>query len=84
MNLKEGVVKISFSCDAFSFFLIDREPTFPLHFHLLINAVTWLKYCRYDVKHYPINQSSILIMNVCVCVCVNNRGGGIVDNLPQN
>ena len=20
-------------------------------------AVTWLKYCWYDVKHYPINQS---------------------------
>ena len=20
-------------------------------------AVTWLKYCRYGVKHYPINQS---------------------------
>ena len=21
-----------------------------------VAAVTWLKYCRYGVKHYPINQ----------------------------
>ena len=26
---------------------------------LMVAAVTWLKYCRYGVKHYPINQSKI-------------------------
>ena len=27
-----------------------------LDYLVSIPAVTWLKYCRYDVKHYPINQ----------------------------
>ena len=28
-----------------------------LHLLSIKNAVTWLKYCRYGVKLYPINQS---------------------------
>ena len=27
------------------------------HFELIVAAVIWLKYCRYVVKLYPINQS---------------------------
>ena len=28
---------------------------------LIVAAVTWLNYCRYGVKRYPINQSVILL-----------------------
>ena len=27
--------------------------------HVIVAAVTWLKYCRYGVKFYPINQSFV-------------------------
>ena len=27
-----------------------------IHFQLIDAAVIWLKYCRYGVKHFPINQ----------------------------
>ena len=27
------------------------------YFKLEVATITWLKYCRYGVKHYPINQS---------------------------
>ena len=28
-----------------------------LTFSIVWSAVIWLKYCRYGVKHFPINQS---------------------------
>ena len=31
-------------------------------------TVVWLKYCRYDVKHYPINQTESINQSL-MCVC---------------
>ena len=41
---------------------IRRQVTF-LVFSKMATAVTWLKYCRYGVKLYPINQSKITLPN---------------------
>ena len=30
-----------------------------------VTAVTWLEYCRYGVKHYPINQSYGEVLSSC-------------------
>ena len=31
-----------------------------------VAAVIWLKYCRYDVKHYPINQTSLFTDSITI------------------
>ena len=35
--------------------------------HIVIKgaAITWLKYCRYDVKLYPFNQSTVIKRTLC-------------------
>ena len=43
----------------------------PDHFKLIVVALIWLKYCRYGVKIYPINQS------------INKTLYGIWDNSPD-
>ena len=37
--------------------------------HLSSAAVTWLKYCRYGVKRYPINQSIFLQNEMSAPTC---------------
>ena len=37
---------------------------------MTLSAVIWLKYCRFGVKHYPINQ----YLDVLVLVCYNESG----------
>ena len=39
--------------------------------HLLLKRLFWLKYCRYDVKHYSINQSAPLNQSICLCKSTN-------------
>lgn len=55
---------------------------------IIVDAVTWLKYCRYGLQHYPINQSinssinqsmerldCLIILQYTKCICsysVNN------------
>ena len=42
------------------------------HMYLIVAAVTWLKYCRYGVKLYPINQS-INSAGRHVCLYLNRQ-----------
>ena len=37
--------------------------------YLIVAAVTWLKYCRYGVKLYPINQSNVQLKNISPIYC---------------
>ena len=54
---KEVLLKFHLVVMHSHFFWLAESLHFPYIFHFLITAITWLKYRRYDVKHYPINQS---------------------------
>ena len=52
-----------------------------------ISAVAWLKYCRYGVKHYPINQLIRYFLSMFFMLKIEDnfkRNTSILHFLPQN
>ena len=62
-------------------------PVLSIELSSAISAVAWLKYCRYGVKHYPINQLIRYFLSMFFMLKIEDnfkRNTPILHFLPQN